>query len=994
MLIVALPIFISLWSCQPDDRNYEAEIISIHFMHQVGRDTMLLVSDTIIPTSTSVNLPVDYRATLQRLVPIVTLSRGATANIVSGRPYDFSKPFTIAVTSENERHTRYYIFGVMQLPPPPVIGEGEPELNSEAQLMEFMLEGVQGEMTVRGPRITIVVPEETDLTNLTPSFTLSDNATCDYELGTPYDFTDPLYIRVVSQDQSCATVYRIIVRHPEVVLSPDAQILSFRFAETKRPVYIEGSRIYAELEKGVDIKELTPIYKLSAGAKCNLELGEIADFSQPVRIEVTSEDKNAKSVYTVYTSLFKSREIAIDAVQIESLGEYSFKEGNRYTWIVESNVDITKLTPEVIVSKGCTTDLNPSTTYDLTDPLAVAVTSEDGSCSQIVTLQVKKAEGKEQDEKGRLQTFEFANSTSTTIIRGNEVHVRVPEGTDLTKLIPKFQIFENVAWLKLGHSIGSLWTPKPNEIEILSEETELDFSSPLKLIVWRKLLGVWGERGAYTFYVTHETKVVGEANIREFKFTGTDISLSLRGNLITGVASMHTDITALIPSIRLSEGATCSMESGKAYDFSTEQKITVTSKDGAKVQYYTVKIEKRLNDQAQLTEFRLKELPNAPTVNGSTITFFAGGEIDVTKLTPTFTLSRGATANIVQNESADFSRPVRVVVTSEDGNISRSYTVVVDQRLNYEADIQSFRFLEIETPCKISGTRITFVPGGKNPASLTPEFTLSPGATCDLISGSTGDFSKPVRIVVTSEDKSNSKSYTVRQEQTGITFDFERWQSFESKENLYEHPVGAWSSGNVGMLVSRKFTGKPDRYPVRKSSEAHGGSFAAEITTEALGVQGKSIAAGALFLGSFNGAVVMNDHLSAPQFGTAWPGGKPDKFSGWYKYTPGSQMVNQAGNAISGTDEMAIYAILYYGNTLTAKDVQTSDRIIAIARIPDGTAKSEWTRFEIPFEYKMNVPDGEQLKYSIVMSSSRDGDNFNGAVGSRLLVDDLEISLQ
>lgn len=993
-LALALPfITLLLWGCQPDLRNYEAEIEEIHFEHKAGQDTMLLVSDTLQPTSTNVSFTVSHQAKLKRLVPVFRLSPGATANVEPGRAYDFSQPFTITVTSENTRNTRQYTFTANQLPAPPIVQVAEEELSGEAQLGDFRLEGVEGQVAIRGTRMLIIVPDSVDLSNLSFSFTLSEGATCDYEQGAPYDFTEPLYIRVTAADgQSCVT-YRIIVRHPEVELSPEAQVLKFRFGESRRSVTFEGARIYAEVEAHLDIKELTPIFSLSPGAKSSLPLGEYADFSQPVKMEVTSEDASAKSIYTILVSKYKRSEIAIDSVGVVGLGAPNFKDSHGYTYIVDNGVDISELTPRVYTSKGCTTNIAAGYVHNFTEPLQVTVTAEDGLHSRSFTIQVVRSESGEQKEKGQIQSFGFENAASSTVIHGGEVHVRVPFGTDLSHLVPTYTIKESPAWL--GYKPGALYFPGQQE-PIKSGIDTLDFSGPVQVEVWRKWGASWAiaDVGKYTIHVSIDAPAGGEAKLRTFEFSDGEVTVTRRGNSIAGVAAPGTSLTALQPVFTLSEGATANMVSGQPYDFSKSHELVVTSSDGGTKEYYQITVEQRLNDRAELVDFRLAELPNAPTVSGATLTFFAGQGVNIASLTPTFSLSRGARSNVEAGVAQDFSRPLRIMVTSEDGNISRTYTIVVEQRLNYEAELLSFRFAEFDEPCTIKGTQIVFDPRGRAVTSLTPIFELSPGATSDVQSGVAMDFSKLVRIKVTSEDKSVTKSYTVRMIQPGIVFDFEQWQSFESGSLQYEHPVGAWSSGNVGMAVSKKFSKKPKEYPVQKSSDAHGGRYAARISTEALGVNKISIAAGALFLGSFNGAVVMDDPLSAPQFGTPWSSGKPDRFTGWYKYKPGATMIDKSGSEIGGTDEFALYAILFYGETLTAKTVQGSDRIIAIARVSDCSAKSSWTPFDIAFEYLREAPSGVQLKYSIVMSSSKDGDNFNAAVGSVLLVDDLEITLK
>ena len=104
-------------------------------------------------------------------------------------------------------------------------------------------------------------------------------------------------------------------------------------------------------------------------------------------------------------------------------------------------------------------------------------------------------------------------------------------------------------------------------------------------------------------------------------------------------------------------------------------------------------------------------------------------------------------------------------------------------------------------------------------------------------------------------------------------------------------------------------------------------------------------------------------------------------------------MVNASGNAIDGTDELDLYAIVFYGDQLNSHNIQNSDRVLYKARLTDLTPKKEYTRFELPFEKTgVTPPEGAVLRYTIVASSSRRGDDFVGAVGSILLLDDLEIT--
>lgn len=83
-------------------------------------------------------------------------------------------------------------------------------------------------------------------------------------------------------------------------------------------------------------------------------------------------------------------------------------------------------------------------------------------------------------------------------------------------------------------------------------------------------------------------------------------------------------------------------------------------------------------------------------------------------------------------------------------------------------------------------------------------------------------------------------------------------------------------------------------------------------------------------------------------------------------------------------------AVVLYGN-----NVQTSEQVVALARLDNIDNTPEWTPFTLNFIYRKAV-DMQKLKaggYSlaIVCSSSTNGAEFMGAVGSTLWVDKFKI---
>lgn len=320
-------------------------------------------------------------------------------------------------------------------------------------------------------------------------------------------------------------------------------------------------------------------------------------------------------------------------------------------------------------------------------------------------------------------------------------------------------------------------------------------------------------------------------------------------------------------------------------------------------------------------------------------------------------------------------------------------------------------------------------------SQMAPTFTLTPGATISPESGSVHDFSNgPIIYTTTSQDGANHRVYKVgfKQEQEiiidppkdttihdsikaiSIAYDFENPTLIQERHGkvYYKYytwndgsaEYNKWATGNPGYAMSPKT--KADQYndyPTSMLEEGYDG-HGVKLTTLETGPLAQSqnppmpMAAGNLFLGTFNSANAFNDALSATQFGVTF-NKEPLKLTGYYKYKPETYVLN--GETV--TDEGTIYAVFYRREFTTnakgesvevflnGRDVQTNSRIVGMAKMPNITQTDEWTPFEI--EFKFTEPIDEQLlenngyNLTIVCSSSINGAYFLGGIGSTLCVD-------
>ena len=261
-----------------------------------------------------------------------------------------------------------------------------------------------------------------------------------------------------------------------------------------------------------------------------------------------------------------------------------------------------------------------------------------------------------------------------------------------------------------------------------------------------------------------------------------------------------------------------------------------------------------------------------------------------------------------------------------------------DEALNAEADILSCTLPKavMTTSPIINNNSVTLFVGPETDVSaLAPEFTLTPGATISPLSGTVHDFNLPQKYTVTAADGVWKKTYTVSVIDTELATNYNFEDTLGGKkyyifvERQEDKVIMEWASGNAGYAM----TGVPktaDDYPTFQIAD---------------GKEGKPV------------------------------DGKRDICD--------------------------IYAIMYETSesvpTLDGSNAFTSPNLVSIARIDNAKETDEWTYFKLPFITRPGkFIDKEKLrdgKYNvaIVFTSSLEGAYFNGAIGSTLLIDEVEL---
>lgn len=330
--------------------------------------------------------------------------------------------------------------------------------------------------------------------------------------------------------------------------------------------------------------------------------------------------------------------------------------------------------------------------------------------------------------------------------------------------------------------------------------------------------------------------------------------------------------------------------------------------------------------------------------------------------------------------------------------------------LNKEADIERFEVTDqgfISSLISEDNQTIKLVMDEDvNLENLHPSISISEGAVISPGSDVPQDFAdgKVILYKVTSEDGMYYKEYQARavNASTSLRYDFEVW---EESGGLIKYPILAdteWSSGNQGVSIAT--LGKIPEYPTHKTTDSYSGEYALELKT----IEGKPklapevlIYSGSMFRGKFNANP--SDPLKSLYLGhkLLQASGKPYKFEGYYKYKPGEIYRNNKDEIVPDkVDEFSAYSVIFKvskglaGNDeyLDGETVLTSDKIVARADITDTSAKDTFKKFSVKFKYTEEMDyDKFDYKMTIVFASSKNGDLYEGAIGSTLIVDQVEI---
>jgi len=404
---------------------------------------------------------------LEALKPTIDISPETTVSPKSEIENDFSQPAIYKVTAKDGSVQNYTV-------------KASVHLSSENSIKFFKFEGVYAYETIiiggNENTISIEVPYNTNVTELIPIITVSEDAKITPKSGEVNDFSNEVNYKVIAQNGSERN-YTVKVT---IAKEMDKSISSFRFEKLKSAasgqIDEKNRTITITVPYGTNVTKLVPAITIPDKTEITPKSGQTQNFSEPVVYTVTAYDGTTRE-YTVYVkkTLNSAKSItSFSFPEFDPPAEGSISDKSKTIAVtVPYGTNVTSLkasfttSPEAIVKIGKVTQVSGETENDFTKPVTYTVAAQDGSVRDYtVTVTVALSNEK------LMKEFGFAVPKAAGIIDedSRNISIKVPYNTELNGLKAVFGSSDN-SIVRIG------------EVEQKSGETANDFRNSVTYIV-------------------------------------------------------------------------------------------------------------------------------------------------------------------------------------------------------------------------------------------------------------------------------------------------------------------------------------------------------------------------------------------------------------------------------------------------------------------------------------------------------------------------------
>ncbi len=427
----------------------------------------------------------------------------------------------------------------------------------------------------------------------------------------------------------------------------DVAITAFSFTSPAATGKISeiNHTIAVTVPNGTSVTALVPTIT-HTGASISPASGVARNFTNPVTYTVKATDSTTQ-VYVVTVTIGTSDATDITAFSFTSPATTGAINETNHTIAVTVpyGTNVTALVP-TITHIGASISPASGVAQNFTNPVTYTVTAANGitqAYTVTVTLDIAPK---------AITAFSFTSPVATGTINetNHTIAVTVPYGTNVTALVPT-----------ITH-IGASISP--------ASGVARNFTSPVTYTVTA------ADALTQSYVVT--VTIAAPKAITAFSFSSPAATGTINeiNHTITVIVPYGTNVTALVPTITISSGASISPSSGVARNFTNPVTYTVTGADST-TQAYTVTVTFTAASKA-ITAFSFTSPAATGAINETshTIDIIVPYGTDVTALVPTITISSGASISPSSGVARNFTSPVTYTVTAAD-LLTQDYVVTV-----------------------------------------------------------------------------------------------------------------------------------------------------------------------------------------------------------------------------------------------------------------------------------------------------------------------------
>ena len=284
---------------EPPPQSDATDILNFTLLQETG-------AASIDDTDHTVGIEVENGTDLADLTPTFALSAGATSLPASETAGDYSSEVTITVTAEDGTTTQAWKVNVTEAAGP----------NDATDILTYFIIPEQtalAKIYYTSHTVDIEVVNGTDLSNLTPRFSVSIGAYSVPESGTNGDYSSAVTIRVFAEDEIAFQDWIVNVIEVPVGISSETDILTFSAPDQSLAPFInpDNHTISYHVDDGTNLANFTPSFTLSPGATSVPASGTTGDYTSLVTITVTAEDGTTTQDWIVDAYVAEDLDVSI-----------------------------------------------------------------------------------------------------------------------------------------------------------------------------------------------------------------------------------------------------------------------------------------------------------------------------------------------------------------------------------------------------------------------------------------------------------------------------------------------------------------------------------------------------------------------------------------------------------------------------------------------------------------------------------------------------------